>query len=68
MLDGEAAAPPEPRLRDIASEEFWIVARSFFAPIYGILLVWKRLSRLTRQLDRKPSPRSPANPPFHPAE
>jgi len=58
----------EPGFRDIAREEFWIVARSFFAPIYGTLLVWKRLSRLTRWVDRKPLPRTPSRPPLHPAE
>lgn len=38
---------------EIAREEFWIVAKSFFAPVYGPLLVWKRLLRLTRRVDQK---------------
>jgi hypothetical protein len=42
----------QPGLREIAREEFWIVAKSFFAPIYGTLIVWRRLLRLTREADR----------------
>jgi hypothetical protein len=67
-VDRETDAPPGPGFRDIAREEFWIVARSFFAPIYGTLLVWKRLARLTRRVDRKASPRTLDHPPLQPAE
>lgn len=42
-----------PTLREIAREEFWIVAKSYFAPIYGTLLVWRHLLRVTQRLDRK---------------
>jgi hypothetical protein len=68
MLDRETDVPPEPGFRDIAREEFWIVAKSFFAPVYGTWLVWKRLLRLTRHMDRKSAPRSPGDPPLQPAE
>jgi hypothetical protein len=54
--------------RDIAREEFWIVARSFFAPIYGTLLVWRRLARFTRQVDRGTFRSRPSDPPLQPAE
>lgn len=68
VSDEETGEAREPGFRDIAREEFWIVARSFFAPVYGTLLVWKRLSRLTRQVDRKAAPRAPSDPPLQPAE
>jgi len=42
-----------PTFREIAREEFWIVAKSFFAPIYGTFIVWRELLRLTRRVDRK---------------
>jgi hypothetical protein len=42
-----------PRFGDIAREEFWIVAKSFFAPVYGTLIVLKHLLRFTRQVDRR---------------
>jgi len=46
--------PSEPAgLLEIAREEFWIVAKSFFAPVYGPVLVWKRLLRLTRRVDQR---------------
>jgi hypothetical protein len=68
VSDRQADIPPSPGVRDIAREEFWIVARSFFAPIYGTLLVWKRLSRLTRRVDRGSAERPPGDPPLQPAE
>jgi hypothetical protein len=40
-----------PSFRDMAREEFWIVAKSFFAPVYGLFLVWKELSRSVRLAD-----------------
>jgi hypothetical protein len=54
--------------RDIAREEFWIVARSFFAPIYGTLLVWRRLARFTRHVDRGTFRSRPSDLPLQPAE
>jgi hypothetical protein len=41
-----------PSFREMAREEFWIVAKSFFAPVYGLFLVWKELSKLVRRADR----------------
>ncbi|MBV8686124.1 MAG: hypothetical protein JOZ90_02935 [Alphaproteobacteria bacterium] len=54
--------PTPLRFRDIAREEFWIVARSFFAPVYGTLLVWRRLARLTRRVDRPAAGGRPLQP------
>jgi hypothetical protein len=41
-------------LREVAREEFWIVAKAFFAPVYGTLLVLSQLLKLTRQVDCQP--------------
>lgn len=50
---GAVAGPSDrPNFRDIAREEFWIVAKAFFAPIYGLFLVRKELSKLLRHADR----------------
>ena len=38
-------------LREVARQEFWIVAKAFFAPVYGTLLVLRHLLKLTRQVD-----------------
>lgn len=66
--DGQKVSPTGPAFREMAREEFWIVAKSFFAPIYGTYLVWKRLRRLTYKVDRKALDVSTAQPPLQPAE
>ncbi|MEO7179007.1 MAG: hypothetical protein ABIW83_09195 [Allosphingosinicella sp.] len=43
----------EPTFRQMAREEFWFVAKAFFAPVYGTYLVWKQLLRVTDETDRK---------------
>ncbi len=42
-----------PTFREIAREEFWIVAKSFFAPVYGTLLVLRQLLKVTQQVDAR---------------
>lgn len=37
-----------PGVSRVAREEFWIVAKTFFAPIYLMILLWRRLSRSGR--------------------
>jgi hypothetical protein len=54
--------------RAMAREEFWIVVKSFFAPLYGTLLVWRHLLRLTRRVDRRLDRDDLSQPPFQPAE
>ena len=60
---------PQPTFREIAREEFWFVAKGFFAPVYGTYLVWRQLLRQKEKADRKalgiPAPRQP---PSQPAE
>jgi hypothetical protein len=65
------ARPPSlagPTFREMAREEFWIVAKSFFAPIYGTYLVWRRLLRLTKKVDRQALAAAAPEPPLQPAE
>lgn len=54
----------QPMFREIAREEFWFVAKGFFAPVYGTYLVWRQLLRQTDKADRKalgiPEPKQPA--------
>jgi hypothetical protein len=52
----------------MAREEFWIVAKSFFAPVYGTYLVWRRLLRLTQKVDRKALTVTAQPRPLQPAE
>lgn len=40
-------------LREVAQEEFWIVAKSFFAPVYGPIVLFRQLLQLTRAVDGK---------------
>jgi hypothetical protein len=58
----------QPAFREIAREEFWIVAKAFFAPVYGTYLVWRQLLRLTQKLDRKALGIVAPQPPSQPAE
>jgi hypothetical protein len=51
----------------MAREEFWFVAKGFFAPVYGTYLVWKQLLRLREKADRKALGEVP-HPPSQPAE
>lgn len=51
--DVEHGRPRQATFGEVAIEEFWIVAKSYFAPVYGTLLVWRRLLRLTRRVDRQ---------------
>ncbi|MEA3052595.1 MAG: hypothetical protein QOG72_1498 [Sphingomonadales bacterium] len=60
--------PPQPAFREIAREEFWIVAKAFFAPVYGTYLVWKQLLSLTQKVDRKALGLAAPQPPSQPAE
>lgn len=60
-------SPAQPTFREIAREEFWFVAKAYFAPVYGTYLVWKQLLRLKENVDRKalgvaapPAPSQPA--------
>lgn len=41
-----------PSWAEIARQEFWIVAKSFFAPIYGAALVFQHLARATQAQDQ----------------
>ena len=61
-------APSQPGFREMAREEFWIVAKAFFAPVYGTYLVWRQLSRLTDKVDRKALGATAPEPPSQPAE
>ena len=66
--------PPEPSrsqptFREIAREEFWFVAKGFFAPVYGTYLVWRQLLRQKEKADRKAlGIPAPQRPPSQPAE
>lgn len=57
-----------PTFLEMAREEFGIVARSYFAPVYGTLLVLKHLLRLTRKVDRRALARTADPAPLQPAE
>lgn len=57
----------QPTFREMAREEFWFVAKGFFAPVYGTYLVWKQLLRLREKADRKALGEVP-HPPSQPAE
>ncbi len=57
----------EPSVGQVAREEFWIVAKTFFAPVYLMVLLWRRLSRGSRPIDGKDR-KSPAAPWLTPAE
>ena len=61
-------SPPEPTFRQMACEEFWFVAKAFFAPIYGTYLVWKQLLRVTEEADRRALGLARPQPPSQPAE
>jgi hypothetical protein len=67
-VEKEGYKQRRPTMREIARQEFWIVAKSFFAPVYGTLLVCRRLWRLTRQVDRKALTGVEPHTPFQPAE
>ena len=54
--------------RQMAREEIWIVAKAFFAPVYGTYLVWRHLLRLTEKADRKAFGIDARKPPSQPAE
>ena len=58
----------QPGFREIAREEFWIVAKAFFAPVYGTYLVWRQLLRLKEKVDRKALGVAAPHPPSQPAE
>ncbi|MFL6843771.1 MAG: hypothetical protein ACJ8ER_02685 [Allosphingosinicella sp.] len=52
----------------MAREEFWFVAKAFFAPVYGTWLVWKQLLQATEKVDRERLGVAPPEPPSQPAE
>jgi hypothetical protein len=58
----------QPAFREIAREEFWFVAKAFFAPVYGTYLVWRQLLRLREKTDRKALGLAAPEPPSQPAE
>jgi len=59
----------QPTFREIAREEFWFVAKGFFAPVYGTYLVWRQLLRQTDRADSKAlGVPAPQRPPSQPAE
>lgn len=62
------ASRSQPAFREIAREEFWFVAKAFFAPVYGTYLVWKQLVRLKERVDRKALGVAAPQPPSQPAE
>jgi len=64
---GEPSRSP-PTFREMAREEFWIVAKAFFAPIYGTYLVWRQLLRLKEKMDREALDVAAPQPPSQPAE
>lgn len=41
-----------PGFREIAREEFWIVAKTFFAPIYLAYLLWSARSKSPQAQDQ----------------
>ena len=45
-------------LSDMAKQEFWLVAKTFFAPIYGTALVLRQVLRTVRLIDGSPSNRA----------
>ena len=56
MTDLPAHAEPavedrQASIGDIAREEFWIVAKSYFALIYGTVYFLKRLIRIAMRVD-----------------
>lgn len=61
-------SPAQPGFREIAREEFWFVAKAFFAPVYGTYLVWKQLLRQTEKVDRKAPGIAAPQVPSQPAE
>lgn len=61
-------SPSQPTFRDIAREEFWIVAKAFFAPVYGTYLVWRQLLSLTHKVDREALDVAAPQPPSQPRE
>jgi hypothetical protein len=58
----------QPTFREMAREEFWFVAKAFFAPVYGTYLVWRQLLQATEKVDRKTLGVAPPEPPSQPAE
>jgi hypothetical protein len=46
----------KPSLRQLAREEFWIVAKTFFAPIYLLLLLWRFRSGANRKIGGSSAP------------
>ena len=68
MPEGTPREPlrSRPTFREIAREEFWIVAKAFFAPVYGTWLVWRQLLQQKEKADRKalgiPAPQPPSQP------
>lgn len=69
LEDAEQHRAERPTFAQVAREEFWIVAKSYFAPVYGTLLVLRMLLRLTRRVDGKALGRKPAEAPWlSPAE
>jgi len=57
-----------PHFRDMAREEFWIVAKAFFAPVYGLFLAWRELSESLRRVDGNTTDQADPDPAFTPAE
>lgn len=45
-------------LSDMARQEFWLVAKMFFAPVYGTALVLRHVLRTARLIDSAPQNRS----------
>jgi hypothetical protein len=65
---GRPRVPTQPTFRQMAREEFWFVAKAFFAPVYGTYLVWRQLLQATEKVDRKTLGVAPPEPPSQPAE
>ena len=42
-----------PTLGEVVREEFWIVAKSFFAPVYGPFVVLEHLLKKTERVDQE---------------
>ena len=51
MTDFPNEASAGPTVGEIAREEFGIVAKAFFAPVYGSWLVLRQLLKVTQRVD-----------------
>ncbi len=49
----DEASSGEPKLRDIALQELGFVAKAYFAPVVGPILILRQLMKMTQGVDSK---------------